>query len=169
MMLLSTGAYWRSDIPPSPDIRRLRHRAEVTARLREAPCQQTCRHARAVYPAPSPLCVGPPPARSWEGCATLGGGFPPLTTRGWGRGRKREGPVLVECLERPDPHTVGHATARDGGGFDRLEQFLGRIGKKGVVYATCFRDSRDVWSVSRSWASADRWVAVVLTNAKLGV
>ena len=32
----------------------------------------------------------------------------------------------------------------------------GRIGKKGVVYATCFRDSRDVWGVSRSWASADR-------------
>src|SRR2546425_1937848 len=45
----------------------------------------------------------------------------------------------------------------------------GRIGKKGAVYATCFRDSRDVWDVSRSWASADRWVAVVLTGSKRGV
>src|SRR2546428_8155673 len=45
----------------------------------------------------------------------------------------------------------------------------GRIGKKGAVYATCFRDSRDVWGVSRSWASADRWVAVVLTGSKRGV
>ena len=45
-------------------------------------------------------------------------------TRGWGWARQREGPVLFEVLARPDPHTVGHATSRDSGGFDGLEQFL---------------------------------------------
>jgi hypothetical protein len=59
----------------------------------------------------------PPAGRWWAG-------FAPLAPRGRRRGGPREGPVLVECLERPDPHTVGHATPRDGGGFDRLEQFL---------------------------------------------
>ena len=30
---------------------------------------------------------------------------------------------------------------------------MGRIGKKGAVDAACCRDSRDVWGMSRSWAS----------------
>src|SRR5712691_4780865 len=76
-----------------------------------------CRAERRVS-GPSPLGSCAPPARCGEGGARLGGGFPPLTTHGWERGRQREGPVLVECLERSDSHTVGHATARDGGGFD---------------------------------------------------
>ena len=51
-------------------------------------------------------------------------GFAPLAPRGGRRTGPREGPLLVEFLERSDPHTVGHASPRDGGGFDRLEQFL---------------------------------------------
>jgi len=44
----------------------------------------------------------------------------------------------------------------------------GRIGKRGSLRCG-FRDSRDVWDVSRSWAAADRWVALVLTGSKRGV
>src|SRR6266545_6178007 len=94
------------------DVRPPQRRASLGGRVLSAVC-----------PAPSPLGGCAPPARCGEGGARLGGGFPPLTTRGWGWGRRREGPVLVECLERPDPHTVGHATPRDSGGFDGLEQF----------------------------------------------
>jgi hypothetical protein len=73
------------------------------------------------YSAPSPLGGGAPPVRCGAGGARLGGGFPPLTTRGRQRAGRREGPVLLQRLERPDPHTVGHATARDCSGFDGLE------------------------------------------------
>src|SRR5215831_7953032 len=65
-----------------------------------------------------------PPARCGAGGVRLGGGLPALTTRGRRRAVRREGPVLFELLERPDPYTVGHTTSRDGGSFDRLEQFL---------------------------------------------
>src|SRR5262245_29693236 len=80
-------------------------------------CYASRRHARgdrlrgAACPVPSPLGSCAPPARGGVGGARLGGGFPPLPTCGWGRGRRRESPVLVECLERSDPHTVGHAPA----------------------------------------------------------
>src|SRR5712691_9075325 len=96
--------------------------ADVSCPARRAPLGG--RLLGATCPAPSPLGGGAPPARCGKGGARLGGGFPPLTTRGQGRGRRREGPVLVECLERPDPDTVGHATSRDGGSFDRRDQFL---------------------------------------------
>ena len=45
----------------------------------------------------------------------------------------------------------------------------GCIGKKGATYATFFWGFTNVWGVSRSWASADRWVAVMLTGSKPGV
>ncbi len=45
----------------------------------------------------------------------------------------------------------------------------GCIGKKGATYAAFFRGFTNVWGVSRSWASADRGVAVVLTGSKPGV
>src|SRR2546427_4451158 len=95
------------------DVRRPPRRASLGGRL-----------LGAASPAPSPLCGCAPPARCGEGGARLGGGFPPLTTRGWGRAGQREGAVPFEFLERPDPHTVGHASPRDGGGFDGLKQFL---------------------------------------------
>ena len=75
-------------------------------------------------PVPSPLRICAPPARCGTGGVWLGGGFAALTTCGRRRARGREGPVLFELLECPDPYTVGHTTSRDGGGFDRLEQFL---------------------------------------------
>jgi hypothetical protein len=50
-----------------------------------------------------------------------------------------------------------------------LEVDKGCIGKKGATYAAFFRGFTNVWSVSRSWAAADRWVAVVLTGSKRGV
>src|SRR6266581_564220 len=45
----------------------------------------------------------------------------------------------------------------------------GCIGKKGATYATFFWGFTNVWCVSRAWASADRWVAVMLTGSKPGV
>ena len=95
------------------DVRRPPRRAPLGGRLLGATC-----------PAPSPLGGCAPPARCGAGGARLRGGFPPLTTRGRRRAGRWEGPVLVERLERPDSHTVGHATSRDGRGFDGLEQFL---------------------------------------------
>src|SRR5713226_4240201 len=83
------------------DIRRPPRRASLGGRLLGTAC-----------PAPSPLCGCAPPARCWEGCARLGGGFPPLTTRGRRRAGRREGAVLFQRLECPDSHTVGDATSR---------------------------------------------------------
>src|SRR6185436_19228951 len=56
-----------------------------------------------------------PPAGRWWGWA----GILPLAARGGRRVGRREGPVLFECLERPDPYTIGHAAPRDRRGFDR--------------------------------------------------
>src|SRR6266481_270031 len=75
----------------------------------------------ATCPAPSPLGGGILPARCGAGGARLRSGFPLLTTRGRRRAGRREGPVLLQRLERPDPHTIGHAASRDCSGFDGLE------------------------------------------------
>ena len=75
-------------------------------------------------PRRTPLGGGAPPARCGAGGARLRDGFPLLTTRERRRAGRREGAVLFQRLECPNAHTVGDATARDGGGFDRLEQFL---------------------------------------------
>src|SRR5262245_23711678 len=77
----------------------------------------------AVYLEPSPLGGSAPPARCGAGGARVGGGFPQLTTRGRRQAGWWESPIVFEGLECPDPHTVGHASPRDGSGFDRLEQF----------------------------------------------
>ena len=42
----------------------------------------------------------------------------------WGAARRREGPVLLQGLERPAPDTIGDPTARDGGGFDGLKELV---------------------------------------------
>ena len=55
------------------------------------------------------------------GGTRVGGGFPPLPTRRRRRAGWWESPIVFECLECPDPHTVGHAAPRHGGSFDGLE------------------------------------------------
>jgi hypothetical protein len=64
------------------------------------------------------------PADAWRAARAVGGGGAPPAAPGWGRGRRREDPGLLQRLERPDPHTIGHTASRDGGGFDSLEQFV---------------------------------------------
>ncbi len=46
-----------------------------------------------------------------------------LRTGGGGLGAGKA-PSLRQGLQRPDAHTVSHPTARDGGGFDRLESLV---------------------------------------------
>jgi hypothetical protein len=71
----------------------------------------------------------PPAGGRW------GGGGAPLAAPGWGRGGRREDPGLLQRLERPDPHTIGHTASRDGGGFDGLEQFVpGGAGVQGAAH-----------------------------------
>src|SRR5215831_6780881 len=73
--------------------------------------------------------VGRSPLIVWPLCPAYGplvgvGWHCPLAPRGGRWAGPREGPLLFEFLERPDPYTVGHTSPKDGGSFDRLEQFL---------------------------------------------
>jgi len=97
---------------------------------------------------PSAWCGGAPPAGGRWRRARLGGGRAPLA-RCWGRWaggtplaacgcrgcRGREGPVLLQRLERPDPDTIGHAAPGDRCGFDGFEQLvLGRPVCEGAAH-----------------------------------
>ena len=65
-----------------------------------------------------PLC----PAGAVRGQARWATGWGcPDARDGRRRAGTREGPVLLQRLERPDPHTIGDPTPRDGRGFDGLE------------------------------------------------
>ena len=65
-------------------------------------------------------CAAPPARGGWRSAGRCGSGIPPAA-HSRGRAGRRESPVVLQGLERSDPHTVSHAASRDRGGFDSLE------------------------------------------------
>ena len=73
-------------------------------------------------------CLVPLPLRGRPAGRAAGGGvrgcgvaFLCWLRDGGARGGRREGAVLLQRLQGPDAHIVGHAAPRDRGGFDGLE------------------------------------------------